>query len=414
MNRPLDDLCPYLRELPALVQGELQEPLATDVARHVPSCADCSAELASLEALLKDLGSLGKEASDDAPRSAHRRVARILESLSQVDWSKPANLGRVVTGMAAAAAIIAVLTFPPERPKAPEIVRPRAVDRAAMVERAAEWLAANQEDDGSWSAGRHGGLAAHDLGVTGLALLALSRRDPAEAVRTSLDRGVTWVLRQQQPDGKWGRGAGSGSVAQGLITLALVTLQRQHSWPDLIPPIQRALDRICRRQSTRGGWDYDNGGESEPDLISSAWNFESLVLAQHLGLGEYGKAIGIAEQWMATLRDSKGRYGYRKSGIAPYGHETLSLLGARLSALTTSPETGFFIKSRPDDLLGFYCHAHLDTSVVPWIAAKFAGWQASAGSLSGSVSIRADRFGGEGGRVYTTAMCILALSNSSR
>ncbi|MFD7524425.1 terpene cyclase/mutase family protein [Paenibacillus chitinolyticus] len=72
------------------------------------------------------------------------------------------------------------------------------------IRRGADWLAANQEKDGSWY-GRWGVCYLYGTwaALTGLAAVGLKPAHPAVA------KGVSWLLSVQNPDGGWGESCGS-------------------------------------------------------------------------------------------------------------------------------------------------------------------------------------------------------------
>ena len=82
------------------------------------------------------------------------------------------------------------------------------------VDLALRWLARHQEADGSWRAGQFGlrctgeackgtGDLEHDVGVTGLALLAFVRAGCTPESK-EISRAVRWLLRTQDVDGCFG------------------------------------------------------------------------------------------------------------------------------------------------------------------------------------------------------------------
>jgi len=69
-----------------------------------------------------------------------------------------------------------------------------------------EWLAKNQESDGHWNAGKWGG-GRHDLGCTGLALLAFLGNGNSHIdgkYRANVKRAMDWLASRQQDNGNLG------------------------------------------------------------------------------------------------------------------------------------------------------------------------------------------------------------------
>jgi hypothetical protein len=77
------------------------------------------------------------------------------------------------------------------------------------VTRGLDWLARHQEPDGRWDGERFGGKNT-DVGITGLATLAFLGAGHSERARTRYQRTVVsaigWLIKQQQADGCIGRG----------------------------------------------------------------------------------------------------------------------------------------------------------------------------------------------------------------
>ncbi|HET9895798.1 MAG TPA: squalene--hopene cyclase [Streptosporangiaceae bacterium] len=173
-----------------------------------------------------------------------------------------------------------------------------AADAAAVTARAIDWLIGMQSRDGGWAAfdadntsklvnklpfcdfgevtdPPSADVTAHT--VEALVMLGLGHR---KAVR----RGVTWLLRSQEPDGSWfGRwGAnyvyGTGAVVPALIAAGVLPGK---------PPIRRAVRWLIDHQNADGGWgedlrSYDDkswAGRGESTASQTAWALLALLAA---------------------------------------------------------------------------------------------------------------------------------------
>lgn len=126
-----------------------------------------------------------------------------------------------------------------------------------VVQRGVKWLLRNQEKDGSWF-GRWG--ANHVYG-TGAAVPALVRAGFKPEHRV-LRRAAKWLEKHQNTDGGWGEdmrsyddpewiGRGDSTASQtGWALIALLALGRHET-----DAVQRGVQYLARTQRADGGWD---------------------------------------------------------------------------------------------------------------------------------------------------------------
>jgi hypothetical protein len=207
------------------------------------------------------------------------------------------------------------------------------------VERGILYLARHQFPDGHWSldrvpqAGREGYQAADvalgtmngDTAATGLALLAFlgagyTHRDGAH--REAVDRGLQWLLRNQQAEGPLFRDATDQTkyarfYGHGIATIALCEAFGMTRDRRLLEPTQRALGFIIRSQSpTQGGWRYDP--QLESDTSVSGWKLMALKSAQMAGLEVPADTL----QGVSLYLDSAQVEGGRRYIYNPYAGPT--------------------------------------------------------------------------------------------
>jgi squalene-hopene/tetraprenyl-beta-curcumene cyclase len=125
------------------------------------------------------------------------------------------------------------------------------------VERGLEWLLAEQEEDGSWF-GRWGVNHVYGTGAALPALAACDVPDDHPAVRSA----VAWLDAAQRPDGSFGedilsygdpslRGRGPATPSQtAWALLGYVAAGEAGS-----EPAKRAVDWLCFAQRSNGDWD---------------------------------------------------------------------------------------------------------------------------------------------------------------
>ena len=138
------------------------------------------------------------------------------------------------------------------------------VETDVVIDRALTWLARNQQPDGSW--GRASFSA--EPAITSLAVLAfLSRGHQPDAgiYGRTIGRGVEFVLRGQGPDGALGRGSYQMYV-HGICSLMLAevggtsSLARNRRVRDAqkraLGASLSAQNALLRSPGSRGGWGY--------------------------------------------------------------------------------------------------------------------------------------------------------------
>ncbi|HEV2936431.1 MAG TPA: squalene--hopene cyclase, partial [Streptosporangiaceae bacterium] len=191
------------------------------------------------------------------------------------------------------------------------------------IERGLRWLAGMQSKDGGWGAfdadntrNLVNKLPFCDFGavidppsadVTAHIVEAFAAegldRHPA------VIRGVTWLLRAQEPDGSWfGRwGAnyvyGTGAVVPALIAAGVKPYK---------PAIRRAVAWLEEHQNPDGGWGEDLRSYDDPALAGQGTSTASQTawaLLALLAAGDYhGAAAERGVRWLAQTQRSDGTW----------------------------------------------------------------------------------------------------------
>ncbi len=204
----------------------LQDALADN-----PGCADLIAALAA--------------ATDRAPV---RSVAPVVVAFARRDLRLRRSRRAILASAAAAAALVAVFLILPGSDSAPADGLPQA-RFVRQSPRGGELhdLAATQRPDGSW-APEHGGEALAPA-ATGLAVLRLAASgDPS--FEPALQRAAAWLRAQQNADGTFGAVAPSGASAAhnlAIPAVALLRLYESGSYPELFTPIDGAVGAVRAR-----------------------------------------------------------------------------------------------------------------------------------------------------------------------
>jgi hypothetical protein len=194
-----------------------------------------------------------------------------------------------------------------------------------------EWLIAHQDADGRWdcdgfmSHDREGqvcdgaGQATHDVGVTGLALLALLangstlREGPW---RDSIKRGVMWLREQQdEKSGLFGTASSPTYVYDHAIaTLAMVEAYGRSQYKLLRGNAQKGLAYLQSHRNPFGVWRYQPR-DGDNDSSVTGWCALALLSGKTHGLEVDPAALSAVRTWFVDLTDPvTGRTGYSERG----------------------------------------------------------------------------------------------------
>ncbi|MCP3917179.1 MAG: hypothetical protein GY711_16645 [bacterium] len=204
-------------------------------------------------------------------------------------------------------------------------------DTAKSVAAGLEWLAKHQSPEGYWDsdgfAKHHGGGCEcdgkgdplHDVGVTGLALLAFlgdGNTPDAGPYQQHVAKGVQWLVERQ--DDKYGqiglRRGHSWIYDHAAATFALAEAYLFTSNPDWKGPLEKAVGFLIDARHEDGGWRYDFPGR-ESDTSATGWAFLALKTAYEAGIQVPGAAFDGSLFWFDKVtNEGNGRVGYDSKG----------------------------------------------------------------------------------------------------
>jgi hypothetical protein len=320
-----------------------------------------------------------------------------------------------------------------------------SVTAMASVDAALAWLAAAQEDDGSWDPTRWGGglelkVAGHnregagvdaDTGITGLALLAFLGNGQTHlegTYRKNVQRGLEYLLRSQGSDGNLSGPARlyAKMYCHGMASLALSEALAMTGDVRIRPGVERAVEFTVNAQhSISGGWRYQPGDQG--DMSQFGWQVMALKSASLAGIPIPQKTReGMLHFLQRCEHGLHGGLAGYKPGAPPSRAMTAEALVCRYFLDLAPDQT--LVTEASDYLLGelpqpgvpneyYWYYGTLALFQVQgeawtkWNAAlqrQILRLQRTDGPLAGSWDPNTV-WGSYGGRVYTTAMAAMSL-----
>lgn len=209
------------------------------------------------------------------------------------------------------------------------------------VARGLVFLQTMQEKDGSW----HGG-GEKNPGISALAIMAFlsAGHVPGEGPHgATIDRGIRWILAQQQPSGLFASNSGHEMYHHGICTLMLAEatgMTDRATARELRPKLEKAVALILKAQrndpnysQARGGWRYRVEG-IDADISVTGWQLLALRAAKNLGCDVPAERIDWAMEYLLRCRDASGGFGYM-----PGGRVTLACTGTCIVGLEMGRKT---------------------------------------------------------------------------
>ena len=326
-----------------------------------------------------------------------------------------------------------------------------------------QWLADHQDENGSWDSDEFmlhdpaddrttgPGDPNHDVGLTGLALLAFLGDGH------SLQRGVhkkvvaraaSYLASQQDGEtGLLGEAIGHSYIYDhALATLSLCEIYRIDGSIAVKLRAQKAIDFLSRHRQPYGVWGYQPPPSGTEDTSVTGWALFAMKSAQDGGLKVDVEAFAATLRWLDEITDpGTGRVGYTERGsrssrvpgindqFAPERGEALTAVGLLCRFfLGETPGASPIMRTQADLLakrLPRWDPEAGDCDMYYWYYGSYAmfqmggrHWKEWNKALKGAVvdSRRTDGsargswdpagpWGPQGGRVYATATMVLSL-----
>jgi len=312
------------------------------------------------------------------------------------------------------------------------------------VHSALAWLAKSQESDGSWNAVRHGAgredkVAGHDrqaagntadMGITGLATLAFLAKGQTHLegeYRENVQHALEYLVNQQKKSGALDGQAGTYAkmYCHAMALLAISEAYAMTKDERIRPFLERGLAfTVAAQHPTQGGWRYHPGDRG--DMSQFGWQVLALHSAALSGLEIKDSTRQLMTRFLreSSAGPNRGLSAYRpgERASATMTAEALTcrfFLGIENESEQIEDATQFVLSNRPSDTADLYYTYYGTLAMYQAQGDSWKTWadsvqprllanQVQHGELAGSWD-PGTRWGGYGGRVYSTAMATLSL-----
>ncbi len=269
----------------------------------------------------------------------------------------------------------------PSRTEAPELTE----EAEKAIERGLKFLLANQNPDGSWASDNGDyAIAGTSLGL--MAFMVEGQFPGFGRHGKALDRAKNYLLKRSKESSTGTMGV--KMYEMGLFTIAMSELWGMTKDPEDNKVIQEALERsvkiILRSQSPLGGWRYAPRPDAGQDTSVTSMVFVSLASAREAGVLVPDETI---KRVTGYLRDQAwdertGGFGYQGKGYTiactAGGVYAAQLAGNRetewVEAALNSLENNPKMFSRKDNGHFYYSHYYAMQAMVQAGDNRYANW----------------------------------------
>ncbi len=301
------------------------------------------------------------------------------------------------------------------------------------VIRGLEWLARNQNADGSWGEDYKGAMTGFGL----LCFLGHGEIQDSPQFGKTVGNALIWIYANgTKHDGRLHMADAftpPGVYEHAICTYALGEYYTMTRDQRVVELFKKAVGHIIDGQGPGGGWMYSYD-KSEDDLSVGGWQIQALKAAHLSKLPVKGvdKALDNAMTYIARVRGKNGGYGYRNpaddyslTGVGIlcqlFWRPDRATLGKGMQWLLDETERSRPVKYKEDsaDLYAWYYHTQACLMFGGEAWTKWNGWfqdeicdvQNPDGSwpIPGGRNVGPQSNDNLTGAIYRTSLCILML-----
>ncbi len=291
------------------------------------------------------------------------------------------------------------------------------------VEKGLQWLASQQQADGSFGSQSHYG---RHVGITGLAGLAfLSSGDTPGRGRYGhhLNRCVDFIIAHGSESGLLAAETSHGPMyGHGFATLFLAEVYGMSPRNDLRETLRRAVRLVVNTQNEEGGWRYQPV-RHDADLSVTVCQIMALRAARNAGLHVDREVIDRSIEYVRDKQNPDGGFRYMgASGTSAFARSAAGVAALQYAGVYSGEviERGLEYCKRfipPDEhSVGHYFYGHYYAAQAMFLAGD-AYWSQWWPAIRDELIEKQDPEGywrGQAGKEYGTAMALIILQMPNR
>jgi hypothetical protein len=309
----------------------------------------------------------------------------------------------------------------PERPAAnrdemtPETLR--------AIETGLDWLAKQQQPDGSFGAlsqyGKHVGITA----LAGLAFMGDGNVPGRGRYADNVEGCLRFILANSSESGLIAAETSHGPMyGHGFSTLFLAELYGMTPRDDVLEALRKAIRLIVTTQNAEGGWRYQPV-RNDADLSVTICQVMALRAARNAGIYIEKTTIDDAINYVKKSQNPDGGFRYMlTSGGSAFARSAAGVAALQYAGIYSGEELErglqYLIKFTPpkEESVGHYFYGHYYAAQAMFLAGDiywFAWWPAIRSEL---LEKQADEgyWKGQAGNEYGTAMALIILQMPNR
>ena len=261
-------------------------------------------------------------------------------------------------GIAAAAlAVAAAAVF---AGGASEEVKISGSNRVA-IDKGLEYLAARENDDGSWDSAAFGKATAMSA-LAGLAFMSDGNMPGRGKYGENVSRALDYVLKSAQPTGL----LEYALPHHAMYSHAFATLFLAEAWgtanrPEIRDKLKSAVDLIIRTQNREGGWRYEPK-VADADISVTVAEIVALRAAANAGIAVPRETVDNAMDYVGRCARPDGGFSYQaasgESGFPRTGGAFLCLMLTGGEKSAEARRTIRYLEANAGRTMRFYYYGH--------------------------------------------------------